>query len=63
MTEKILTLHPQRKSGKSLSREKYDQIRAGILAMLGRGELTHSELMQHLDVRPGEAPARTARRS
>ena len=48
MSEKILTLHPQRKSGKSISREKYDQIRAGILAALGRGELTHSELMRRL---------------
>jgi len=48
MKEKILTRHPQRKSGKSISREKYDQIRAGILAVLGRGELTHSELMLRL---------------
>jgi hypothetical protein len=45
MNEKILTRHPQRKSGRSISREKYEQIRAGILALLGRGELTHSELM------------------
>ena len=48
MSEKILTRHPQRKSGKSISREKYEQIRAGILAVLGRGELTHSELMHGL---------------
>ena len=48
MIRKILTLHPQRKSGKSISRDKYDQVRAGILAVLGRGELTHSELMQRL---------------
>jgi len=48
MNEKILTRHPHRKSGKSISREKYDQIRAGILAVLGRGELTHTELMHRL---------------
>ncbi|HET9158151.1 MAG TPA: hypothetical protein VFN91_15870 [Myxococcaceae bacterium] len=48
MNEKILTRHPQRKSGRSISREKYEQIRAGILALLGRGELTHSELMHGL---------------
>jgi hypothetical protein len=48
MNERILTRHPQRKSGKSISREKYEQIRAGILALLGRGELTHTELMHGL---------------
>ena len=43
--KKILTKHPQRKTGRSISREKYDQIRAGILGVLGRKELTHTELM------------------
>ena len=32
MSEKILTKHPQRKTGRAIDREKYDQIRAGILA-------------------------------
>jgi hypothetical protein len=48
MSEKILTRHPQRKSGRSISREKYDQVRDAMLAVLGRGELTHSELMLRL---------------
>ena len=51
MSEKIMTRHPQRKSGRSISREKYDQVRAAILAVIGRGELTHSELMERLAAR------------
>ena len=51
MSEKILTRHPQRKSGRSISREKYDQVRDAMLAVLGRGELTHSELMLRLAAR------------
>ena len=51
MSEKILTRHPQRKSGRSISREKYEQVRDAMLAALGRGELTHSELMQRLVTR------------
>ena len=51
MSEKILTRHPQRKSGRSISREKYDQVRAAILAVLGPAELTHTELMRRLHAR------------
>jgi len=51
MSVKILTRHPQRKTGRSISREKYDQIRAGILAILGKKELTHTELMHALHAR------------
>jgi uncharacterized protein DUF6958 len=51
MTEKILTRHPQRKSGKSISREKYDQVREAILAELGSRELTHTELMHGIHAR------------
>jgi uncharacterized protein DUF6958 len=51
MTEKILTKHPQRKTGRSINREKYDQIRAGILTVLGKRELTHTELMHALYAR------------
>ena len=51
MSEKILTRHPQRKSGKNISREKYDQVRTAILAVLGRAELTHTELMKRLHAR------------
>ena len=51
MILKIQTRHPQRKSGRSISREKYDQVRAAILEVLDRGELTHTELMARLDAR------------
>ena len=51
MSERILTRHPQRKSGKNISREKYDQVRTAILAVLGRAELTHTELMKRLHER------------
>jgi hypothetical protein len=51
MSEKILTKHPLRKTGRSISREKYDQIRAGILAVLGEKELSHTELMRALYAR------------
>jgi uncharacterized protein DUF6958 len=51
MSEKILTRHPQRKSGRSISRKKYDRVRAAILQVLGSGELTHTELMTGLDAR------------
>jgi hypothetical protein len=51
MSEKILTRHPLRKTGRSIDREKYDQIRAGILAVLGKKELTHTELMHALYAR------------
>jgi hypothetical protein len=51
MSEKILTRHPQRKTGRSIDREKYDQIRAGILAALGKKQLTHTELMHALYAR------------
>ena len=51
MIDKILTKHPQRKTGRSINRDKYDQIRAGILAVLGKKELTHTELMHGLYAR------------
>jgi len=51
MILKIRTRHPKRKSGRSISREKYDQIRTAILEALGRGELTHTELMHRLYTR------------
>jgi hypothetical protein len=51
MSGTILTRHPQRKSGRNISREKYDQVRSAILEVLERGELTHSELMARLAAR------------
>ena len=51
MTAKtIMTRHPQGKTGKSISREKYEAIKAAILRALGSEELTHSELMRRIAV-------------
>jgi len=47
--EKILTKHPLGKSGKNIVRKEYDTIKKGILTVLGRSELTHTELMNRLN--------------
>jgi uncharacterized protein YdhG (YjbR/CyaY superfamily) len=43
--EKIVTKHPQGKSGRSISRKKYDQVAKAIRSALRGKELTHTELM------------------
>ena len=47
--EKILTRHPQGKSGKNIDKQKYDVVRQAILAALENGELTHNELFRRLN--------------
>lgn len=47
--EKILTKHPLGKSGKNISKQKYELLKRGILAALRNQELTHSELLQQLN--------------
>jgi hypothetical protein len=47
--EKILTKHPLGKSGKSISKEKYDTLKNAILSALNRKELTHTELFKQLN--------------
>jgi hypothetical protein len=48
----IQTLHPQAgKVNKKISLEKYDFIKAHILAILKKAELTHTELMEELYAR------------
>lgn len=54
MSEKILTRHPGGKSGKNISREKYESVKRAILAALEGRELTHSELMGNLEARLGD---------
>jgi len=50
MTEKkILTKHPLGKSGKSISRAKYDSLKKAILSALRGKELTHTELFGRLN--------------
>jgi hypothetical protein len=49
---KIQTLHPQPgKTNKNISRDKYNFIRENVLAVLGKKELTHPELMEALSQR------------
>jgi SOS response regulatory protein OraA/RecX len=49
--EKILTKHPLGKSGKNISRQKYEALRQGILSALQNRELTHTELFNQLNQR------------
>ena len=42
--EKILTRHPQGKSGKNISKQKYETVKQAIVLALRPGELTHTEL-------------------
>lgn len=47
--EKILTLHPQGKSGKNISKQTYDLFKETILSILKGKELTHSQLFEQLN--------------
>jgi hypothetical protein len=47
--EKILTKHPLGKSGKNISKQKYDTLKGAILSALKNKELTHTELFNHLN--------------
>jgi hypothetical protein len=52
MDEKILTMHPQGKSGVNISKAKYDAIRIAILqAIQERGEMGFSELTGEVESR------------
>jgi uncharacterized protein DUF6958 len=46
--EKIRTKHPLGKTGRNISKQKYDALRKAILAALKNRELTHSELFEEL---------------
>jgi hypothetical protein len=47
--EKILTKHPLGKSGKNISRQKYEAVKEAILSALRDKELTHTELFDQLN--------------
>jgi hypothetical protein len=49
--EKILTKHPLGKSGKNISKKKYEALKEAILSTLQNRELTHTELFKQLDKR------------
>ena len=47
--EKILTRHPQGKSGRNISTDSYETLKTAILAALRKKELTHNELFEQLN--------------
>jgi hypothetical protein len=47
--EKILTKHPLGKSGKNISRQKYEAVKQAILSALRDKEPTHTELFDQLN--------------
>ena len=47
--EKILTKHPLGKSGKNISKQKYQTLKKAILSALKNKELTHTELSDRLN--------------
>jgi hypothetical protein len=47
--EKTLTRHPLGKSGKNITRQKYETVKEAILAALKNRELTHAELFRRLN--------------
>ena len=49
--EKILTKHPLGKSGKNISKEKYETLKDAVLSALKNKELTHTELFKELNKR------------
>jgi hypothetical protein len=49
--EKTLTKHPSGKSGRNISRQKYDVLKGAILSALQKKDLTHTELFSELNKR------------
>jgi len=49
--EKILTQHPQGKTGRNIDKETYELFKKEILATLKGKELTHTELFEQLEKR------------
>ena len=47
--EKILTKHPQGKTGRNISKKTYDALKTAILSALHKKELTHTELFEQLN--------------
>ena len=47
--EKILTKHPSGKSGKNISKQKYETLKKAILSALRNKELTHTALFSQLN--------------
>lgn len=46
---KITTKHPSGKSGRSISKEKYETMKQELVSVLGDKELTHTELFDRVN--------------
>jgi hypothetical protein len=49
--QRILTKHPQGKSGKNITEQNYETLKKAILSTLRNKELTHTELFDELERR------------
>jgi hypothetical protein len=47
--EKILTKHPLGKSGKNISKQRYETLKKAILSALRGKQLTHTDLFKRLN--------------
>jgi hypothetical protein len=47
--EKIMTKHPLVKTGRNISKQKYDTLKRAILSVLKDSELAHTELFKRLN--------------
>jgi hypothetical protein len=47
--ERILTKHPLGKSGRSISKQKYEAVKQALVAALRNKELTHTELLSQVN--------------
>ena len=49
--QRILTKHPQGKTGKNITKQNYETLKKAILSTLRNKELTHTELFDELERR------------
>ena len=49
--EKVITKHPLGKTGRNISRQKYDTVKKVMVSVLKDNELTHTELFDQLNKR------------
>jgi len=47
--EKILTKHPLGKSGRNISKQKYEAVKQALVGALRNKELTHTELLSQVN--------------
>jgi len=47
--EKILTKHPLGKSGRNISKQKYEAVKQALVGALRNEELTHTELLSQVN--------------